>query len=129
MRYMLDTNIISFLMRRQPGVTARLAGVGVEQVCISAVTAGEVYYGLAKRPSESRTRAVSQLFQLLRVLPWDDRVAVTYGQVRAQLVAQGQPLGPLDMQIAAHALAEDTIIVTNDQAFARVPGLRMEDWS
>lgn len=130
-RYMLDTNIASYMLRGgNPALSRRLAAVPMASVCISAVTQGELLYGLARRPgSRGLAQAVRELLSRLEVLAWDEAVATRYGVLRARLEMAGQPLGSLDALIAAHAVASDTRLVTNDRAFARVPGLVVEDWT
>ncbi len=127
---MLDTNTVSGLIREQPNVVRRVVSVPMASLCISAVTAGELYYGLAKRPEAKRLQAV--VWEFLRrvdVLPWDAGIAEHYGAVRAEIALRGKPLAPLDMLIAAHALGSNAVLVTNDRAFAQVPALRIEDWT
>jgi tRNA(fMet)-specific endonuclease VapC len=129
-RYMLDTNAVTLFVR-DPSVSleARLAAMPQADVCVSAITAGELRYGLARRPRAERlARAVESLLVRLVTLPWDDIVAARYGHLRAALVSAGTPLAPLDTLIAAHALATGAVLVTNDRAFAHVPGLAIEDW-
>jgi len=125
---MLDTNIVSHIMRRTPQVLAQLRKTSVGQVHISAITAGELHFGLAKNPGQAREQALQALLDRVQVLPWDDTVARHYGALRAQLMQQGKSLAPLDMQIAAHARAMHCVLVTNDQAFAQVPKLKVLDW-
>jgi tRNA(fMet)-specific endonuclease VapC len=127
--YMLDTNTVSHIIKRQPRVIQRLLAVPMHQVGISAITAGELAFGLAKRPEAVALKtAVSEFLRRVEVLPWDDAVAQTYGMLRAQLQIQGTPLAPLDMQIAAHALHLKATLVSNDQAFMQVGRLVVEDW-
>lgn len=129
-RYMLDTNIVSHLLRRHPAVVARVTVTPMAALCMSAVTGAELMYGLAKRPGAVRlARAVDELMRRVEVLPWTSSVMSGYGDTRASLESQGQPMGALDMLIAAHALEAGVVLVTNDQAFRRVPGLVVEDWS
>ena len=130
-RWMLDTNIASHIIRgATPALQARLREVPVAQLCVSAVTEGELLYGLARKPDATALRAAVTGFLLrVDVLPWDSAVAARYGDLRAELGRRGTPLGNLDTLIAAHALALDCTLVSNDQAFARVPGLRWEDWT
>jgi tRNA(fMet)-specific endonuclease VapC len=130
-RYMLDTNTASAIIRgASEGLKARLRSIPMADLCISAITEGELLYGLARKPGAVNLQAAVQGF-LLRVdaLPWDSGAANAYGQLRARLEAAGTPMGNLDTLIAAHALAEGCVIVTNDQAFRRVPGLQVEDWT
>lgn len=129
-RYLLDTNTVSQLVRGHPGVTARVVAVSMADMCLSAVTEGELAFGLAKRPEARRLQtAVRELLRRIEVLPWDSAAAGRYGPLRAELERRGRPLGPLDLLIAAHALAVDAVLVTNDRAFAQAPGLVLEDWT
>ncbi len=127
--YMLDTNTVSHLIKRQPQAIARLLHVPMHNVCISAITAGELAFGLAKRPQAMALReAVNEFLRRAEVMPWDDAVAQTYGTLRAELNKNGTPLAALDLQIAAHALHLKATLVSNDKAFAQVGGLIVEDW-
>ena len=128
--YLLDTNTVSHLIKRHPQVTQRLLAVPMHSVCISAITAGELAFGLAKRPQALALKAaVDEFLRRVEVLPWDEAVAQTYGTLRAQLQSQGTPLAPLDMQIASHALQLKAILVSNDRAFAQATDLLVEDWT
>jgi tRNA(fMet)-specific endonuclease VapC len=127
--YMLDTNMIGHLMKKHPVVRKRLAAVPVGDVCVSAITAGELRYGLAKRPSARRTKAVQELLARINVLPWTNEVTKRYGSLRAKLEASGKVLAPLDMQIAAHAVSDNCILVTADMAFSQVKQLSVVDWT
>lgn len=127
---MLDTNTVSHLLRAHPGVVRRVRCVPMTTLCISAITAGELHFGLAKRPHAKRLHsAVSEFLRRMDVLPWDYRIAVRYGAMRAKMESHGRVLAPLDLLIAAHALDAGTILVTNDHAFAHVAGLDREDWT
>lgn len=131
MRYLLDTNAASYLaLSRFPAMNERLIAAGASHVAISAVTEGEILYGLSLKP-EARSLAVAmhQFLKQVRILPWDSSAANAYGPMRAVLQRTGRLLGNLDMMIAAHAIAEDAVLVTNDAAFGRVRGLRVEDWT
>ncbi|TWG79496.1 tRNA(fMet)-specific endonuclease VapC [Cupriavidus gilardii J11] len=129
-RYMLDTNIVSHLLRGHPAVLARVTAAPMVDLCLSAITGAELMYGLAKRPTAARlARAVDELLRRIEVLPWAPSVMAGYGEIRATLESQGQPMGALDLLIAAHALDSGAVLVTNDQAFHRVPGLVVEDWT
>ena len=127
--YMLDTNMVSHIIKRQPQAIARLLEVPMHSVCISAVTAGELAFGLAKRPQAMALReAVNEFLRRVEVMPWDAAVAQSYGTLRAALYKKGTPLAALDLQIAAHALHLKAMLVSNDRVFARVGGLAVEDW-
>ncbi|MCL2344236.1 MAG: type II toxin-antitoxin system VapC family toxin [Desulfobulbus sp.] len=129
-RYMLDTNTVSHLVKGHPAVSLRVTETPMAALCISAITGGELMFGLARLPNAKRLQqAVAEFLRRVDVLPWDDAAMEGYGKMRAAIEKQGRPLGPLDMLIAAHALATDSILVTNDTAFGRVPGLTAEDWT
>jgi len=129
-RYMLDTNTVSHLLKKHPDVTQRVVAVPMASLCISAITKGELLFGLAKRPDAKRLHAaVRELLKRVDVLPWDSATAERYGPVRADMERRGKILGPLDLLIATHALAEGTVLVTNDHAFGQVVGLHLEDWT
>ena len=129
-RYMLDINMASYIVRGpSPALAARLMAVPMAHLCVSSVTQGELLYGLARKPGATNLQtAVREFLARVDVLVWDSAAATRYGALRAGLEANGTPLGNLDTLIAAHALATDTILVTHDQAFARVPDLVVENW-
>ena len=127
--YLLDTNTVSHLIKRHPQAIQRLLAVPMHSVGISAITAGELAFGLAKRPEAVALRAaVHEFLRRVDVLPWDADVAQTYGQLRAQVQSEGIGLSALDMQIAAHALHVQAILVSSDQAFGRLTQLKHENW-
>jgi tRNA(fMet)-specific endonuclease VapC len=128
-RYLLDTNTVSHLIKRHPQATQHLLAVPMHSVCISAITAGELAFGLAKRPEAVALKAaVNEFLRRVEVLPWDATVALTYGALRAQMQSKGTPLAALDMQIAAHALHVNATLVTSDHAFLHIDQLLVEDW-
>lgn len=128
--YLLDTNTVSHLIRRHPMATQRLLAVPMHAVFISAITAGELAFGLAKRPEATALKtAVDEFLRRVEVLAWDNAVAQTYGTVRAMQQLQGTSLAPLDTQIAAHALHTQAILVSSDRAFLQIAGLVVEDWT
>lgn len=128
-RYLLDTNTVSHLIKRHPQAIQRLLAVPMHSVGISAITAGELAFGLAKRPEAVALRAaVHEFLRRVDVLPWDADVAQTYGQLRAQVQSEGIGLSALDMQIAAHAVHVQAILVSSDQAFGRLTQLKHENW-
>lgn len=128
--YLLDTNTVSHLIKCNPQATQRLLALPMHSICISAITAGELAFGLAKRPEAVALRAaVHEFLRRVEVLPWDEEVAQTYGTLRAQLQIKGTPLSALDTQIAAHALHAKAVLVTSDKAFLQITQLEIEDWS
>jgi tRNA(fMet)-specific endonuclease VapC len=130
MRYLLDTNIVSDLVRNPQGkVAARIARVGEESVCTSIIVAAELRYGAARKGS---TRLLAQLLTVLdafEILPFEAPAEITYGELRTHLEANGQPIGGNDMLIAAHAVSLGyTIVTDNEREFSRVDGLNLENW-
>jgi tRNA(fMet)-specific endonuclease VapC len=127
--YMLDTNTVSYLIKRHSQVTQHLLAVPMHSICISAITAGELAFGLAKRPEAVALKAaVNEFLRRVEVLPWDATVAQTYGALRAQMQSKGTPLAALDMQIAAHAVHVNATLVTSDHAFLHIDQLLVENW-
>lgn len=127
---MLDTNTVGYLLRNHPQVALRMRATPPEQLCLSAVTAGELRYGLAKRPEAAALRAaVDELVAAIEILPWTSETARRYGATRAELERRGKPLGPLDLMIAAHALEDGATLATSDRAFRHVADLAVEDWT
>ncbi len=129
-RYLLDTNILSNLVRYPQGVVAtRIAKEGENNICTSVVVAGELRFGALKRGSDRLTAQLEAILTRMEILPLKEPADYCYAELRADLEKRGRPIGPNDMLIAAHALALDYIIVTdNVREFSRVPGLRVENW-
>jgi tRNA(fMet)-specific endonuclease VapC len=129
-RYLLDTNIISDLIRNPQGKAAkRIAKIGENNVCTSIIVAAELRYGCAKSGSERLLKAVEDLLGEMAVLPFDVPADVEYGSIRAELEAAGKPIGSNDLLIAAHAAATGATIVTaNAGEFKRIRGLKVENW-
>ena len=127
----LDTNTASYVLRGNiPSVRHHLVKVPMAQLAISAVSEGELSYGLARRPDAKRLQQVVDEFLIrVTVLPWDSAAAREYGKIRAALEQEGQPMGNLDLMIGAHALAMNAVLVTHDQAFQRIRKLKVEDWT
>lgn len=129
--YLLDTNIVSFHIRKSSAaLERRLRRTKAAHVALSVVTEMELRYGIARNPGLRIAPLVEELLAGLTVLPLTSEVARVYGRVRAELDRAGTPIGPLDLMIAAHALAARRTLVTNNTSeFKRVPGLRCVDWS
>jgi tRNA(fMet)-specific endonuclease VapC len=128
--YMLDTNIISELVRNPQGKTAkRIAKTGEDSICTSIIVAAELRYGCAKSGSQRLRKAVEDLLAEIEVLPFDVPADGEYGGIRAELEAAGRPIGANDLLIAAHACATGATIVTaNTAEFKRIRGLKVENW-
>ncbi len=130
--YLLDTNAASDAIKGSPlPVRERLVSLPVHEVAISAVTQGELIYGLEKRGNPEGLRALIHEFLIrVEVLPWTAEVANVYGALRASCARRGVGLGALDMMIAAQAVAADSVLVSRDRAFQRVEhGLKLDDWT
>ena len=129
-RYLLDTNILSYLIRNPQGKAAkRIAKVGEDNVCTSIIVAAELRYGCARSGSRRLIEAVEELLSEIDILPFDVPADAAYGMIRTALEASGKPIGGNDLLIAAHAQAIAAIIVTaNEGDFKRVRGLKVENW-
>lgn len=128
--YLLDTNIISELMRNPQGrVAKRIAKVGEHRICTSIIVAAELRYGCAKSGSARLTKAVEHLLGEIDVLPFDVPADAEYGVIRSQLEAAGKAIGGNDLLIAAHAkTAGATLVTGNTSEFERIRGLKVENW-
>lgn len=128
--YMLDTNTASAAMRGTAGLDARLQHLDPSQWCISAVTHAEIRYGVARKPEATKlARYVDAFFLAANTMPWDVAAAEKHGRLRAELRRLGAPIGDFDEMIAAHALALDAVLVTdNVRHFEQVKGLVVENW-
>ena len=129
-RYMLDTNIISDLIRHPGGKAAnRIRKLGADGLCVSIITAAELRFGAAKRGSPHLTELVEQILGEIDILPFAAPADRTYASIRNDLEAAGQPIGPNDLLIAAHAVSVGAILVTgNIKEFRRVRGMKVEKW-
>jgi tRNA(fMet)-specific endonuclease VapC len=129
-RYLLDTNIISDLIRNPKGKVAKhIARVGEKNVCTSIIVAAELRYGCAKSGSKRLLEAVESLLGELNVLSLEGPADAEYARIRAELERRGTPIGGNDLLIAAYALAIDATMVTaNVDEFARVKGLKVQNW-
>lgn len=127
---MLDTDTASYVIKgRSPAIASRLEDIPPAQVRLSAITQAELLYGLKRLPTDHRLHlGVRQFLTIVQVLPWD--AAALYAEIRHQLVSAGQPIGELDMMIAAHAMAVGAVLVThNTRHFKRIAApLTLVDW-
>jgi len=129
-RYLLDTNILSSLLKQPSGtVASRIRSVGEDTICTSIIVACELRYGAAKKGSPALSGKVEQLLSSLEVLPLDEGTDKKYAELRTALEKAGTPIGANDCLIAAHALSlELTLVTDNVGEFSRVPGLAVENW-
>ena len=131
-RFMLGTNTASYIIKGKPAVVReRLAAEPIHTICISSITAAELLHGVAKRPdSKNLALAVSEFLLRVDILPWDDDVAATYGNLRAACEAKGITLSCMDMLIAAHAVDSLAVLVSSDKAFNHLKDhLSVIDWA
>ena len=130
MRFLLDTNIVSDLIRNPQGrIAQRIRDVGEENICTSIVVSAELRYGAAKRASPKLTARVEAVLGAIDTLAFDAPADAIYGSIRTQLELAGTPIGGNDLIIAAQAVALDLTVVTdNEQEFLCVDGLRIENW-
>jgi tRNA(fMet)-specific endonuclease VapC len=127
----LDTNICSYILRRHPpDMLARFAGLKPGEVWLSAIVAAELRFGAAKLGAPRLVSAVEQWLAGFDLRPWPLAATHRYAEARAALERSGQIIGNMDLMIAAHALAEDSVVVTSNACeFQRVPGLAVEAWT
>lgn len=134
MMYLLDTNIVSYLLRDAfPALGQRFLSSSPNSLSISVISVGELRYGLSRLQASKRAKELTARFNVLiasfSVLALPASAGAHYGAVRAQLEAAGKPIGNNDLWIAAHALAQNLTVVTNNTSeFSRVPGLKVENW-
>ena len=132
MKFMLDTNICIYIIKKKPlGILQRLQKIKISDVCISSITLSELEYGVEKSAHRNQNKiALTEFMTPIEIAPYDDLAAQEYGKIRASLEQKGKTIGPLDMLIAAHALALNVILVSNNKKeFQRVPKLNVENWA
>lgn len=127
---MLDKDTVSYALRGQESVVAAILEHAPSELCVSAVTVSELRYGAARRNSKRLQQLIDAFTGGIAVVAYDDFCAHHYGDIAADLVKRGTPLGELDVMIAAHAMALDLTLVTNNtKHFRRVRGLKVENWA
>ena len=132
MKYMMDTNICIYAIKNKPeSVIRKILSQNPEDLCISVVTYAELMHGVEKSQAVEKNRIAMSLFlSAITVLDFDGEAAEAYGQIRAELERKGTPIDLMDLLIAGHARSQGLILVTNNtREFARVTGLRIEDWT
>lgn len=130
LRYLLDTNALSEVVKQPAGMVARrIAAAGEDSICTSIMVACELRYGAMRKGSPVLNEKIEQLLSDVEILPLDEGVDRRYADLRMQLEQAGQPISAHDMLIAAHALALGlTMVTANVREFRRVPGLAVENW-
>ena len=131
MRRTLDTNICSYILRKHPAsMIERFAGLDRSALWLSAIVAAELRFGAAKLGVPRLQAAVEAWLAGFDLKPWPLEATLQYAHMRLQLERAGTPIGGMDLMIAAHALAEDSVLITNNaREFHRVPGLAVEEWA
>jgi tRNA(fMet)-specific endonuclease VapC len=133
-KYVLDTNCVSALMKGDPGVLERMRGVRRDEVALPQPVVAEIAYGLARLGRSRRQRGLAEIFRGISTelarCPWTDDVSTRFGEIKHALERRGERIEDFDVAIAAHALAHGAVLVTaNRSHMMRVAGLRIEDWT
>ena len=130
MMYLLDTNICIYVINHKPQqVFERFRQYQLGELAVSSITASELAFGVEKSGSERNKQALKKFLSPLEILPYDEQAVWHYAQLRHDLQSKGQTIGSLDMLIAAHALASDVVLVTNNtKEFERIERLKLENW-
>lgn len=130
MRYLLDTNIISDLVRNPRGkVAQRIQKIGEAKVCTSIIVAAELRYGAAKKDSPTLSAQLEAILSTLEILPFKAPADKAYGVIRTRLEKSGRPIGGNDLLIASQAVSSDlTLVSDNEREFSRVENLQCENW-
>lgn len=130
MQRTLDTNICSYILRRHPAsMIERFADLNRKQLWLSAIVAAELRFGAAKLASDRFAASVEAWLAGFELRPWPTEASLAYTNIRVALERSGKPIGGMDLLIAAHAIAEDSVLITNNaREFLRVPSLAVEEW-
>lgn len=130
LKYMLDTNIVIYVIKHKPVQVAHIFNQNVGKMCVSSITVAELYYGAEKSQFPAKNISIIEDFlSRLEMLPYTEKAATHFGDIKATLSKQGAMIGENDIHIAAHARSEGLILVSNNlREFERVEGLRLENW-
>jgi len=127
--FMLDTDSVSYVLRGQGEVSARMVEHRPSELCISSVTLAQLRYGAGRRKSAKLHHMIDRFSSIVAVMPFDETCAMHFGQIASDLAERGTPIGDFDAMIAAHALALEVTLVTNNiKHFNRVRGLNVANW-
>ncbi|HEV7239024.1 MAG TPA: type II toxin-antitoxin system VapC family toxin [Thermoanaerobaculia bacterium] len=130
LQYMLDTDTVSYALRGHEGVVTKILEHPPSELCVSAITVSELRYGAARRNSKRLHNLIDSFTGGVAVVAFDEFCAHHYGDIAADLEKRGAPIGQLDVMIAAHAMALDIALVTNNvKHFQRIRGLKLENWA
>lgn len=130
LKYLLDTNIVIYVIKRRPIEVLEIFNKNASRMAISTITLSELIYGAEKSSNvDKNIEAVEDFVSHLEVLPYEPKVSQQYGQIKATLEKRGEIIGENDIHIAAHAVSQGLILVTNNlKEFKRVPNLALENW-
>jgi tRNA(fMet)-specific endonuclease VapC len=131
MKYLLDTNICIYIIKRKPvNVFEKFKSLSIGTIGISSITLAELQYGIMKSSDPKKNqKALDKFLTPLEILDFDYYATIEYGKIRAELEKKGTPIGPLDTLIASHAMSLELILVTNNvKEFERIPDLKIENW-
>jgi tRNA(fMet)-specific endonuclease VapC len=130
LKYLLDTNIVIYVLKRRPQQVLEIFNTNASRMAISSITLSELIYGAEKSPNvDKNLEAVEEFISHLEVLSYDAKASQHYGQIKASLEKKGEIIGENDIHIAAHAISQGLILVTNNlREFKRVPNLALENW-
>ena len=129
MRYLLDTDSVSYALRGQGDVADRIRMRRPSELCMSAITLAELRFGADRKGSRKLHGLIDVVASAVEVAPFDEGAAAEFGRIGSYLAERGTPIGELDVLIAAHAVALRCTLVTNNaRHFSKVPGLSLENW-
>ncbi len=132
MKYLIDTNICIYMMNKRPAeIIRKFKQFELGEIGISIITVSELQYGVAKSTYRKKNEVrLEEFLAPFEILTYDQTAARVYGDIRFQLEKRGQPIGPLDLLIAAHAISQDLVLITNnDKEFKRIKKLKIENWT
>jgi tRNA(fMet)-specific endonuclease VapC len=132
MKYLIDTNICIYIMNNRPSeVIQRFKNVEIGLIGISSISVSELHYGVCKSTRiKYNLKRLEEFLNPFEILPYDENASRCYGKIRSQLENQGNVIGPLDMLIAAHALSNNLILITNNEKeFNRIQSVKVENWA
>ena len=130
LKYLLDTNIVIYVLKRRPKEVLEIFNTNASRMAISSITLSELIYGAEKSANvDKNLEAIEEFISHLEVLPYDAKASQHYGQIKAALEKRGEIIGENDIHIAAHTISQGLILVTNNlRVFKRVPNLALENW-
>ena len=127
--YLLDTNIVSHIVRNESRVIQKLFSLPTSAIYISVITYAEIQYGLQKRPGAKTLRnTINELLKRVEIIEWDQRAANVYGKLRAELEVLGKSIDSMDLLIASQAIANKMTLVSDDKVFVNIKVLKLENW-